>query len=253
MATQKQIDANRLNALKSTGPRTEEGKAKTRLNALRDGLTGQAMTLSPQDLPVFETLKAEFIADLAPETVMENKLASSIAWDTWRLDHLRAIEMSMYALGTSDPDCDMDCDDPQLHTALSDAKTFVKQSAKFALMSLYEQRMNRSLHKNLATLRELQAERKRNYQHDRNEEVTIASANKLNGLAYEAPATASENGYVFETSEIVAAATRNGTLLNAISTVASRSFTVKSAGTSAAPDDFMLKRSKSTLKMAAAA
>ena len=39
MATEKQIAANILNAQKSTGPKTEEGKNKSRLNAKRDGLT----------------------------------------------------------------------------------------------------------------------------------------------------------------------------------------------------------------------
>ena len=51
MASQKQIDANRLNAQKSTGPTSEEGKNKSRLNAKRDGLTGQVITLSEDDLP----------------------------------------------------------------------------------------------------------------------------------------------------------------------------------------------------------
>jgi len=51
MATQKQIDANRINAQKSTGPRTEEGKSKSRMNAKRDGITGQVVTLSEEDLP----------------------------------------------------------------------------------------------------------------------------------------------------------------------------------------------------------
>ena len=39
MATEKQIAANRRNALKSTGPRTQEGKARSRGNALRHGLS----------------------------------------------------------------------------------------------------------------------------------------------------------------------------------------------------------------------
>lgn len=60
MSTQKQIDASRL-------------------NARRDGLTGQVITLSEEELPTFEKLKAELIADLPPETVMKHKLAGSIA------------------------------------------------------------------------------------------------------------------------------------------------------------------------------
>ena len=164
MATsQKQIDANRRNAQKSTGARTDEGKAKTRLNALRDGLTGQVITLSDEERPIFEKLKAELIADLAPKTVMELKLAGSIAWDTWRLDHLRAIEMNVYALGTETNDTVIDCDDVQIQTAMSAAVTFKQESHDFALRSIYEQRMNRSLHKNLATLLKLQAERKAAY------------------------------------------------------------------------------------------
>src|ERR1700683_139890 len=138
MTSEKQIEANRINALSSTGPKSPESKAKTRLNALRDGITGQVTTLSEEDRPIFESLKSELIADLAPKTVMELRLASSIAWDTWRLDHLRAVEMNMFALGAQDPDCDVDCDSPELYTAMSGAMTFSKESKKFALTSIYE-------------------------------------------------------------------------------------------------------------------
>jgi hypothetical protein len=208
MASQKQIDANRINALRSPGPSSPEAKAKTRMNAMRDGITGQVITLSDEDRPIFEKLKSELIEDLAPKTTMELHLASSIAWDTWRLDHLRAIEMNLYALGTQDPDCDIECDGPQLHTAMSDALTFVKQSKKMGLMSIYEQRLNRSIHKNMEKLAELQAERKRNYEHDLKEEMDIAEANEVNGLPYQAPTRRSRNGIVFSTSEILAAANR---------------------------------------------
>ena len=53
MTSEKQIEANRINALSSTGPKSPESKAKTRLNALRDGITGQVTTLSEEDRPVF--------------------------------------------------------------------------------------------------------------------------------------------------------------------------------------------------------
>jgi hypothetical protein len=208
MASEKQIAANRLNALNSTGPATPEAKAKTRLNALRDGITGQVITLSEEDSPIFEKLKTELIEDLAPKTTTELHLASSIAWDTWRLDHLRAVEMNLYALGTQDPECEIECNGTQLHTAMSGALTFVKQSKKLALMSIYEQRLNRSIHKNMEKLRELQAERKRNYERDLKDEIDIAQANEVNGLPYQAPTRRSKNGFVFSTSEVLAAANR---------------------------------------------
>jgi hypothetical protein len=66
MATPKQIAANRENAKKSTGPRTPEGKARTRLNAKRDGLTAQVITLPEEDLPYFENFKDHFIAANSP-------------------------------------------------------------------------------------------------------------------------------------------------------------------------------------------
>jgi hypothetical protein len=208
MASQKQIDANRRNAQLSPGPSSPEAKAKTRMNAMRDGITGQVITLSEDDRPIFEKLKAELIDDLAPKTTMELHLASSIAWDNWRLDHLRAVEMNLYAIGTQDPDCHIECDDPQLHSAMSGALTFVKQSKKMGLMSIYEQRLNRSIHKNMDKLAELQAERIRNYEHDLEVEVCIAKANDVNGLPYQAPTRRSKNGIVFSTSEILAAANR---------------------------------------------
>ncbi len=164
---------------------------------------------------IFEALRAELIADLAPKTVMERKLASAIATGT----HLAVSTISapskstLYALGTEDPDNIVNCEVAQIHTAMSDAITFGKESAKLALMSVYEQRMNRSLHKNLDKLRELQAERKLNHQRDLIDETSIALANDLNGLPYNAPLRPGRNGSVFSTSEILAAANRQ-TILN---------------------------------------
>ncbi len=250
MSSQSQIDANRINALLSTGPKSAESKDKTRLNAMRDGITGQITTLSNADRDVFETLKAELIADLAPKTVMELKMASSIAWDTWRLDRLRAVEMNMYAIGIGNPETVADCDNSQLDTAFSAALTFEKQAAKFALLSVYEQRLNRGIHKNLATLRELQTERKTQEDQDRNQEVTIARANDLKGLPYKAPSWPGKNGFVFSTAEILAAANRQSVVANANSTPGVRSGNIQFPG---ACEEINPHRPNSGRRMAAAA
>ncbi len=51
MATEKQIEANRKNAKNSTGPSTPEAKARIRMNAMRDGITGQVITLPRKSSP----------------------------------------------------------------------------------------------------------------------------------------------------------------------------------------------------------
>jgi hypothetical protein len=235
MSTQKQIEANRRNAQKSTGPQSPETRAKTRLNAMRDGFTGQITTLSDEDRPIFEKFKSDFIEDLAPKTTMELSLATSIAWDTWRLNHLRAVEMNIYALGTANNSVEIESDDPQIHTAVSGAVTFVDEAKRFALMSMYEQRMNRSIHKNLTTLRQLQAERKQNYQRDLEEEIILARANDLNGLPYEAPPAPTQNGSVFSNREIFVAAHRVTVLQAAKTTLYRTPFKVQFAGASSSP------------------
>jgi hypothetical protein len=55
----------------STGTQSPETKAKTRLNAMRDGFSGQVTTLSDEDRPIFEKFKSDFIKDLVPKNVME--------------------------------------------------------------------------------------------------------------------------------------------------------------------------------------
>jgi len=212
MASQKQIDANRRNAQLSTGPRSAAGKARSRLNALRDGLTGQIATLSGKDRAVFEKHKAEMIAGFDPQTPIERELAHAIAWDTWRLNHLRAIEMNVYALGVEEnfeagEEYD-DTDPDDFDAALSDARTFRAEAKRLELMSLYEQRMNRGIHRNLATLRDLQAERKRNYERDKQEEVRIARLHEFNEMPIRPSARPSRNGFVFSSAEIARAAVR---------------------------------------------
>jgi hypothetical protein len=226
MTSPKQIAANRANAKKSTGP-SEKGKAKSRLNAIRDNLTGQIITLSATDRVFFEKLKAEHVAALAPIGLEEFKFAQAIAWDTWRLDHLRAIEMNVYALGLEESmaesmaenmdgsmeeaaaDAESNPPSPdELDTALADAHTFRAEAKRFELMSLYEQRMNRSLHRNVTLFRALQAERKRSYERDKEEEVLIARLHEFNEIPIQASTRLSRNGFIFSNEEIAIGAVR---------------------------------------------
>lgn len=231
-----QLAANRANALKSTGP-GQDAKPRVRLNAKRDGITGQIVTLSDEDRPVFEALKAELINDLAPQTVMEQKLASAIAWDTWRLDRLRATEMSLYALGAADPENAVTCDDPEIQSAMISARTFCRMSHQFELMSLYEQRMSRNVHKNLTALRALQTERKLSADRERKDEISLARASEIHGQPYQAAAASATNGFVFSNDEIRAAAARQLALEVAESTLHVTPHKVQIAAAASTPEE----------------
>lgn len=211
MATQKQIAANRRNAERSTGPNTVKGKSRSRCNAIRDGLTGQIITLSSEDAPIFEQLKNEMLAAFNPQTALERKLANSIAWDTWRLDHLRAVENNVYILGRDEADAGDDglADLEPIDIAIADAHTYRSEAPRLELMSLYESRMTRNLHRNVALLRDLQAERKRNYERDKKEEIQVARLCEFNDMPIKASTLPSRNGFVFSNEEIAAAAVRD--------------------------------------------
>jgi hypothetical protein len=75
----KQIEANRRNAAKSTGPRTKEGKSVSKLNALRHGLFSQEVLVSGEDPSEFESLHQQLETELQPEGALESQLVERSA------------------------------------------------------------------------------------------------------------------------------------------------------------------------------
>jgi len=93
MATEAQVRANRLNAQKSTGPRTAAGKAAVSQNAVTHGLLARKTVITGEDPGQFETYRAQLLAELHPAGVLEAVLAERIVGLAWRLrraDHLQA-------------------------------------------------------------------------------------------------------------------------------------------------------------------
>jgi hypothetical protein len=159
-ATQKQIDANRRNAQKSTGPKSETGKIRSSLNGWRHGVTGQVLTMAEEDREAFETFAREYRLALFPVGPIEIQIAQSIAEDEWRLSRARAIENNVIALGHSAMAGEVETINTQMHAAMTQARVFWRNPEKFALLSLYEQRISRKLERNEARLKALQTERK---------------------------------------------------------------------------------------------
>ncbi len=92
MTTKAQIKANRENAKKSTGPRTEEGKARVSLNALKHGLLARDAVLPEEDPAEFDRQLRDLEHDLRPENSLEFELVRQIADAQWRMRRLVRIE-----------------------------------------------------------------------------------------------------------------------------------------------------------------
>jgi hypothetical protein len=104
MATDKQIEANRINALLSTGPRTPEGKAIVSRNAVRHDLLSRAFVLESECTQRFETLVDSFYSEYQPTTPTEAALVEDMATARWRLLRLTNLEVSAIDHAYSDGD-----------------------------------------------------------------------------------------------------------------------------------------------------
>ena len=89
MATDAQIAANIQNAKKSTGPRTPEGKDRSRMNALDHGMTALLALLPDEDPAEFQARKSGWVADLKPRNRVELFMAESVAYHAWQAERSR--------------------------------------------------------------------------------------------------------------------------------------------------------------------
>src|SRR5215472_16091095 len=78
MASLEQIQANRQNARKSTGPRSAEGKAKSRFNALKSGIDAQSAVIPDEDPAKFQELSDEYYTRFQPQTPEERDLPDTL-------------------------------------------------------------------------------------------------------------------------------------------------------------------------------
>src|SRR6266581_1657230 len=102
MATEKQFEANRLNAQKSTGPRTPEGRAAVRLNGVKHGLTAETIVLKGESQADFTNVLDSLEAEHDPVTPTEEALVVQLAMATWRLRRLYHAERGFYTFKMKD-------------------------------------------------------------------------------------------------------------------------------------------------------
>ena len=95
MASEKQLAANRANAKKSTGPRGPEGKARSRLNSWKHGLTAKTLIIVGEDADDFDELRAELMDDHDPQSALECELVERLAGILWRLRRVPFFEAAI--------------------------------------------------------------------------------------------------------------------------------------------------------------
>jgi hypothetical protein len=96
MASTAQVQANRSNAQKSTGPRTPEGKAVTAQNAVKHGLLAQEVVVKGEDPGEFEFYRDQMLEELAPVGQMESLLAHRIVGLAWRLRRAERLQAAAF-------------------------------------------------------------------------------------------------------------------------------------------------------------
>ena len=74
MTSFRQIEANRANAFRSTGPKTEAGKRRSRRNAVRHGLTAETVVVALEDIKDYQAFEATIIADYDAQTAVAREL-----------------------------------------------------------------------------------------------------------------------------------------------------------------------------------
>jgi hypothetical protein len=161
MTSEKQIQANKGNAQKSTGPTTSEGKAAVRHNALKHGLLAQDVLLRDEDKDELRALGERMVAELQPEGELEEMMVEQIVAALWRLRRLHRVEAGVFNF-------ELYVASSSIAVAPSDEATrlgrsFIRDAQEanaFSKLSRYEIPIQGSLYKALHELQRLQAARR---------------------------------------------------------------------------------------------
>jgi len=168
MATEAQIQANRLNARKSTGPRTEEGKAVVSQNALKHGLCAEKAVIAGEDVGAYEFYRDELLGELTPAGAVEAVLAERVVCLSWRLRRAERAQNEVFdallandaasslprrrkSLPTGDGS-EVPVEETPLGRAVVRDFTYARVLDR---LSMYERRIEYSLYKTMGELRRL--------------------------------------------------------------------------------------------------
>jgi hypothetical protein len=177
---------------RATGPRTDSGKQRSSLNALRHGLTAASPVLPSEDQAAYDAHRRGFFHEYQPATPTETQLTQELADTAWRLNRIPSLEA---ALLSQDPS-------PQ---------TLIPQ---LATLGLHYQRLSRQFQKAVDQLREIQAGRRETQERDLKRAAGLQELHKRKGIPYDP----SQDGFVFSNQQIEDFAQRRMRLNEALGT-----------------------------------
>jgi hypothetical protein len=96
MATPAQITANRVNAQKSTGPRSAEGKSASRFNALKHGIDAASLVIPGEDPADYDALDAQYHREFRPESPSELFHVDTMLRADWQKRRLLLVEADLH-------------------------------------------------------------------------------------------------------------------------------------------------------------
>jgi hypothetical protein len=180
---------NRANSRHSTGPRTDSGKQRSSLNALRHGLTATSAVLPSEDQAAYDAHRRGFFDEYKPATPTETQLAQELADTAWRLNRIPLLEAALLDRAANPPSdqAAIDFDIVDAHRAL-------------ATLGLHYQRLSRQFQKAVDKLREIQSERRHEQERDLKHAAALLELHKHKGIPYD-PA---QDGFVFSKDQIEA-------------------------------------------------
>jgi hypothetical protein len=172
---------NRANSQHSTGPRTEPGKQRSSLNALRHGLTAQTAVLPTEDPETYQRHIQQFLDEYAPATATETQLVHEIANTAWRLNRIPFLEAELLSAGL-----------------LPNAPSPQTLIAQLATLGLHGTRLSRQFQKALDQLREIQEERRHLERRQLTEAAELFLRHQHKGLPWES----TDHGFVFSNEQL---------------------------------------------------
>ena len=198
MSTAAQFAANLANAQASTGPKSEEGKKRSSLNALKTGLTGRTVLMPGDDAQAYQDHVCRFIDEFEPANAREEELVQSLADTRWRLLRIPALEANIYALGQLEFAEKFNVEAGPVAAGLIQAHTFLTYQKQFNNLAIQEARLCRRFEKEMAELKQLQAERFDRERRELDEAARLYLAAKRESKPFD-PA---EFGFEFSIEEI---------------------------------------------------